>query len=365
LHLLAAQVDLTNWQFPGSDEAVLKEIMIYSLTSLLALVALHGASSARPQYDHEAMSAWTNTSESAALLEEPVTSKDSILRHSFAAVSAVTGLPVWGVRAAVWPVFKNPGVAASLAALDMVASHANMTHTVVSFIQVSRTGPIPGPARLLDPGFLAALLLGFVVSCIIVLAVPLLHKGRVTDRRPEFPDPIQDEVSMAEDPHDFHTNAIRCCGPSTCLYALCFPSIRHADTLSSAGLRGFWSVYITFLLIDGFCGSIFAGFEMSDAHPSTFVIDGDAALIQGVLLALFFVTGRRALRTKLEAPEPGSWLKDILLWVCCPCFAIAQEAAEVDMAQGVTVSCPCRLHDVKTGELVGAPVAEAAEATED
>merc|ERR1719343_604346 len=103
----------------------------------------------------------------------------------------------------------NPGVATSVAALNMAVVYGNLTDDVTSYIRL----PTLPTALLQHPGEdetrigdmpLDILIVSLVMSIGLFFGVDLLfacvHKSRVVDRRPEFPDPVQDEVSMVEAP---------------------------------------------------------------------------------------------------------------------------------------------------------------------
>lgn len=367
--------------------------MVFSLTSLFVLQALDGAWSARPgpatdnvQFGFKeklavrvlatklraAADAQAELEEmrenSKMLAEEPVSSKASFVRHYFTAFAGATGLPVWGVRAAVWPVFMHPGVAVSVVALDMAASYANLTEVAVSYIELPASPASLAqqvPADVVDM-FNLILTFSLVGSAVVVVnfgvmvIFALFHQRLVTNRRPQFPSTIQDEVSLAQEPHDFHYSCIRCWGPSTFLYAFVCPGVRHGDTMAATGIFSFWLTVGIFIVLELVFGAVFAWSEELNRF-GRFMIDMDASLLRGLVLAVVFVPKRAALRRRLNSPLAGWWYKDIALWILCSWCVIAQEGLQVDAAEGLTVSCPCRLIDTKTGELVGTPVAEAKE----
>eukprot|EP00746_Dinoflagellata_sp_MGD_P058190 gnl/MRDRNA2_/MRDRNA2_249528_c0_seq1.p2 gnl/MRDRNA2_/MRDRNA2_249528_c0~~gnl/MRDRNA2_/MRDRNA2_249528_c0_seq1.p2 ORF type:complete len:121 (+),score=21.06 gnl/MRDRNA2_/MRDRNA2_249528_c0_seq1:49-363(+) len=71
-----------------------------------------------------------------------------------------------------------------------------------------------------------------------------------------------------------------------------------------------------------------------------------------LLAVLVFAPMRSKFRYALGAPDPSisTGICDGLVWGCCSCCAVVQEAREIDRAQGVSYKCPCTL------EAKGAPV---------
>merc|ERR1740123_1878302 len=105
--------------------------------------ALGSALSVRPHFDGFTMTVAAELSNEQEMPKSPT----SLLQHSFNAASAATGLPVWAVRAVSWPVFKHPGVAASLAALDAAASYSNLADAAASYVPLRST-----PISLVEVG---------------------------------------------------------------------------------------------------------------------------------------------------------------------------------------------------------------------
>jgi len=131
----------------------------------------------------------------------------------------------------------------------------------------------------------------------------------------ELPQKMDDAEKV--DPKDEFINGHFNCfqDKNTCLMSFCCSGIRWADTMSMAGLLGFWVALVIYQL--------FAG--LNAVFP---------ALGFGVLLLVMCVYFRQALRTKLDMPRGSvvTVLQDFLFYCCCPCCAIAQEARVVEQA---------------------------------
>lgn len=115
--------------------------------------------------------------------------------------------------------------------------------------------------------------------------------------------------------------------PLVCLCAFCCPAIRWAETISFVpDLLSFWWAFFTFMFL-----LAFARFEVT----MLFCVIG---------LALMCTSYRQELRHRFGMEAGGStYITDCLLYFCCMCCAIAQEARHVEEAlksghQAVT--CP-------------------------
>merc|ERR1719343_1944622 len=122
---------------------------------------------------------------------------------------------------------------------------------------------------------------------------------------------------------------------------------------------------LPFILYEAIFGAVFTWVQEVDENMAGIEFEERLALFRGLSLAALFVWYRRALRSKFDSPTKifsvdFMLLKDFACWMLCTPCAIAQEGLEVDQAQGVQVECCFRLRDVKTGQLVGPPVGEAA-----
>lgn len=218
------------------------------------------------------------------------------------------------------------------------------------------------------------------VVCVTILALPWVfacrYKMKVTDNRP----PLQDGVAPCAQTNDFETSQFGCFDDChTCTHALFCPVFRAADTYKGAGIEEYWGVVLTFILayLLAWIVSMSANFWIlylvlyarcgedwyycrydADVPPYQFFVTA----LMTVFVVLFLLRYRRKLRTKLGGSEEAGphICMDILLFGCCTCCVIAQEARELDKAMGVNVECCCQL---KTGQplqdaqpLVGEPV---------
>merc|ERR1719336_2549137 len=84
-----------------------------------------------------------------------------------------------------------------------------------------------------------------------VLLFCCCYQQHVTGNRAEFPEEVPEEVSMAEEPHDFKTSLLGCFMPgSYCLFGFFCWRCRHADTLSAVGKANFNITIFAMILIE-------------------------------------------------------------------------------------------------------------------
>lgn len=121
-----------------------------------------------------------------------------------------------------------------------------------------------------------------------------------------------------EDPDDWEFSPFSCFDdPGVAMLAMFCPGIRWAETLSYVpGFIPFWSAFGIYLFIQ-----IFSGLT--------------AGTLGWILLALLCTAYRQELRIKFGLHEQGGWtyVVDCLLYCCCSCCAIAQEARHVKEAR--------------------------------
>lgn len=122
--------------------------------------------------------------------------------------------------------------------------------------------------------------------------------------------------------------------PGICLWACCCPAIRWADTVDLSGLVRFWVALAVFL-----------GLSVANAFL------GEVLL--WAALAVVCAGFRQEMRRKFGMSQSGStYVEDCLLYCCCSCCAIAQEARHVEEA--------CRVGHPVVVEALGRRQAEAA-----
>jgi len=111
-------------------------------------------------------------------------------------------------------------------------------------------------------------------------------------------------------------------GPFDCLsrmdislWVFCCPAIRWADNVSTIGvLQSFWLAF-----------AIMLGFEMVTSEAQD--------LVAWTALAVICAGFRHQLRLKFNMTRDGAtFFQDLLLYCCCPCCAITQEARQVEEA---------------------------------
>lgn len=120
---------------------------------------------------------------------------------------------------------------------------------------------------------------------------------------------------------DWKYGVFDCCSaPEISLWSCCCPMIRWADTLSMAGLMGFWIAFVIYFAIY-LLGSV--------AGPAEGVIH--------ILLALICAGFRQEMRIKFRMERQGgmTYVEDCLLFCCCSFCMIVQEARQVEEACAV------------------------------
>ncbi|CAK0871970.1 unnamed protein product [Prorocentrum cordatum] len=102
--------------------------------------------------------------------------------------------------------------------------------------------------------------------------------------------------------------------PEICFWACCCPAIRWADTVDLGGLVPFWVALAIYLGLS--VGSAFLG----------------EALLWAAL-AVACAGFRQEMRRKFGMSQSGrTYAEDCLLYCCCSCCAIAQEARHIEEA---------------------------------
>jgi len=98
--------------------------------------------------------------------------------------------------------------------------------------------------------------------------------------------------------------------PGICLMAMCCPSVRYAETVSVAGIQGFWPAFTMW-----FVSSLLMLFPCG-----------------GPLTAVLSTFDRNRMRIKFGMPEAGRWTmaKDCCCFMCCNTCILAQEARHVE-----------------------------------
>lgn len=178
-------------------------------------------------------------------------------------------------------------------------------------------------------------LIASIGLCLPGLIFACQYKSKVVDQR----QPLQ-SGGQGLGGGDFRTSPFSCFDDTpTCLHATFCGACRAGDTYQAAGAQQFWTVIGLFMLAN-IIGSVVALFVTKDPKEQRTISWGIAALVMGGI----FHTCRRQLRTRLGGSNSAqSPFMDFLLWACCSCCAIAQEARELDAAMGVRVECCCNL----------------------
>lgn len=134
--------------------------------------------------------------------------------------------------------------------------------------------------------------------------------------------------SAKEKLNEFKYGLFECFGDGrTCIWSCCCPCIRWGDNVSTVGiLRSFW-----------LAGLIWYGLTMLNSQAQTKGSNGDESSFQDptawVIFALIAAGFRHELRLKFHmATSATTFVTDCLLYGCCTCCAIIQDARQVDEA---------------------------------
>lgn len=359
------------------------------LGRLLPLLVIVQVSSMRPEVDLVAKRTKTPRSKKAAKTSPLVENHPVLLGlaqvYSGDVADLAARLPGMSVRAALYPIKLHPSLAMSMTALHLAARATNVTtypgyggSLVETMAEAAdrRAFPFIGSASswagmtVFPEGVLLWLVMPLALVVVGQVLFVFRHHDKISSLRPKFPNAVAEELSM-KDSDDFYHGMFSCCFPgSTCLYAMFCPCVRHADTLSAAGVLGFWTTILTWIFVDYVAVFVFnilqnAALEVGYQHPSfeyggqIFLLDQAIAdLVRAAVLATFFAPRRAELRRRFGSTGSGSKRWDCISWMFCSPCTLSQEGLDVDAAEGVEVRCCCKLHDVATGELVGTPVKE-------
>mmetsp|Transcript_70618 Transcript_70618/g.132147 ORF Transcript_70618/g.132147 Transcript_70618/m.132147 type:complete len:251 (+) Transcript_70618:102-854(+) len=156
-----------------------------------------------------------------------------------------------------------------------------------------------------------------------------VSKARAAQQIPSA-DALGQPLSQRHAPYDFRAGYFSCFDNlPVCLWSCCCTHIRMGDTYSSAGVTNFWMPSVVFIL-SRIIANIMGQIPLMPGGLPTFSM----LFFQ----AIFFVGWRQELRRRLGAQTPTTHLlPDALFWTCCQPCASAQEAQDIDAAQGVQV----------------------------
>lgn len=151
--------------------------------------------------------------------------------------------------------------------------------------------------------------------------------------------PEGDPTSAEKDLSKWSSGPFECCDDiSTCCCACWCPEIRWAENLSMVGLLNFWAAFALFLLFSLLSGIL----------PFMWVV-----------ICAVGVYYRQTLRQRFKMEGQGecsTYMGDCLLYCCCTCCAIAQEARHLEAA--ARADHPAVREQRPGGPLLAAPVQE-------
>lgn len=268
-------------------------------------------------------------------LESDVVVQDRrwIDRLSLAAPESLAGPPLlrrlgldgWLVKR-MWPKLGTLPFASLLESTQSRNAKAQGEEPAVTSPHIVVDQPMPEVTR---QHLAVALLIDWIQAFIIILALILAITGlaywyhkRSTKSRSDFTSfraattgaagpPIGVEESFREWQHGV-------CGcmsePGVCVWGFLCPSIRWADTIGVVGYLGFWSAFSIYVLLQA------VGFVTGE-------------LLLWIALALLCTGYRQQLRESFGMKRDRvTFVQDCLLYCCCPCCLIVQEAKHVDEA---------------------------------
>mmetsp|Transcript_54333 Transcript_54333/g.129468 ORF Transcript_54333/g.129468 Transcript_54333/m.129468 type:complete len:270 (+) Transcript_54333:68-877(+) len=192
---------------------------------------------------------------------------------------------------------------------------------------------------------LTQMMLSAADAVFLVITAFFYHRGITSQRTALQPSVAEkDEVAIKQARHHgFRTPPFACCeNMDYCLYALCCPIPRIADTMHTAGVWNwnYWNVIIVALVAD-VCGVL----GVSPVAPRLWAIP------------VFLIVMRPRVRAGLGLDDTTNGC-DVLMSLFCTFCAVVQEAKEVDTVTNSRVACFLRLIKDDTGmaPLVGAAV---------
>jgi len=208
-----------------------------------------------------------------------------------------------------------------------------------------------------------ALVIFFIVAVVIPLIIWIVfactYKSKVTDLRPALPNPVPAEYSL-EGGKDFKYTPWQLGAHSpTCLHSFFCLDVRAADTWQTTGVASYWCVVLIFVL-EWICSQILGSAinqEMTRTTQEQWNVGSLAWYMVSFFFAFYFANLRQKYR-ELFGGGPGNFAKDFLMFWCCSCCAINQDALQLDGATGAKAECCCNL--IKTqqpgGPVMGVPV---------
>jgi len=204
---------------------------------------------------------------------------------------------------------------------------------------------------------------GIVVPIVIWAIIAMLYKTKVTDARQPLPQPVLDEFSLRNG--DFKYGFCSCFDDiHYCLHGCCCEVILAGDVYQAAGIKNFWFPVIVYFGCWAVSQAIALVYmiilaEINVSNGQVYRGGNGAYYLTGIIFALMMANLRKSLREKLGDPQPGkSCAMDFLLYWCCGCCTVVQDARQVDGATGVLVRCCCSLQTLMQQPMppVGAPM---------
>jgi len=195
-------------------------------------------------------------------------------------------------------------------------------------------------------GFFIAYLALVVAVLIFQIVWACQYQQKVTAQRGQLREGLQqcDQLNG-----DFSVGVFSCLDDTSyCCHAMfCLPC-RAGDTYQAAGIGFYWNIVGLYFLAH-FCGSLVVlvlGFiqQLIYSNTNTVVPMPGRQFVSGLVVGAFFYQKRREMRAKLGGDNLRvPWLQDLVLWGCCTCCVVAQEARAIDKAMGVRVDCCCQM----------------------
>jgi len=177
----------------------------------------------------------------------------------------------------------------------------------LNFLAV-REEPEQGAVAQPTPGQLLA---HFIVTALIILAVAYLY----TKNKPEFV--IEEKADKASLDGDFKHGLFSCADtPGMSLFTFCCGGVRWADTMRMAGFLLFVYGVALWVLFES-CSGLLGG-------------------LTWLFVTIVGTVYRQKLREAFKMPTGNDVMaKDCLMWCCCGCCAIVQEARQIEEAKAL------------------------------
>lgn len=195
-------------------------------------------------------------------------------------------------------------------------------------------------------GGIGSLFLNVLVTILSTCIFASSYKPKVTDRRPPFPDPVPQEMSLSGG-RDFKYTTCQCFQePQACFHACFCPGVSAADRWQTTRVNSFWCVvclFVSFSVWNAVLATVFDFLKHEiGGGVENLPLEHAPYWVSGALFALYTTSQRQSLRKKLGGDNLNFLHDYVCMWWCMPC-SLVQEARQVDDIQGLRVFCCCNV----------------------